>query len=468
MPDESTALTVAQRAAVALNAPEHERKLKELATKSTAIVAIRDAASYQECHGARMTLKRTRIDIERLGKTARDDAQAFAKAVIAEEKRLIGIIAGEEERLGDLQGAWDAKIEAEREAKRQAEAARGARISGEIDAMRRIPILLVGAKSPKIEQRIAELQAREIDAATFEEFTAQAATVKSEVLEAMGTMLAAARAAEEEARQLAEQKANEARLAGIRTKIDAIRRAPLALAGCDSARLNTEVEKWRMLQLTPADFAELLDEAEAARADVVRELTDLYEAKLASEAEAARLASEAEALAARKAEQERIDREADEERRRKDEKARQEREEADRQARERREREEAEAKAAREEEERLTRERREAEERRLAADRTEIDRKRQEIEERQRREAEAKAEQERQAEAERRRQEAAAADAAIRELATRPESALREIVDVCADPAYSDADARAWVGAVAAAMLELWVTEGHLGAREAA
>ena len=142
MPNESKELTLPQRAAVALNAAEHERKLVELAAGAKAIVAITNAAGYQECHATRMALKRTRVEIERTGKAAREDAQAFSKAVIAEEKRLVGIIAGEEERLCDLQDAWDAKLEAEREAKRKAEQDRVDGIRAKIDAMRGEPVRL--------------------------------------------------------------------------------------------------------------------------------------------------------------------------------------------------------------------------------------------------------------------------------------------------------------------------------------
>lgn len=64
---------------------------------------------------ARKDLKKTRVTIEKTGKVMRDDANKFAKAVIAKEKELIGIIEPEELRLAGLEAdAEVAKIHRER------------------------------------------------------------------------------------------------------------------------------------------------------------------------------------------------------------------------------------------------------------------------------------------------------------------------------------------------------------------
>jgi len=110
---ESTALTVQQRAVQALGMAEIASQLTELASKSTSIVAITNADGYEQCRSARITLKNQRVEIEKRGKAARDDANAFAKAVIAEEKKLIDIIQPEEKRLQAIESAHEAKIEAE-------------------------------------------------------------------------------------------------------------------------------------------------------------------------------------------------------------------------------------------------------------------------------------------------------------------------------------------------------------------
>src|SRR6185437_7667513 len=129
----STELTVVQRAQVALQSAENERKLRELAQTSKTITTITNKAGYEQCHASRMALKRMRVDIEKLGKEKRADAQAYSKAVIAEEGRLIGLIAPEEARLEAIQNEWDEARRREREAREAAERARVVAIRERID-----------------------------------------------------------------------------------------------------------------------------------------------------------------------------------------------------------------------------------------------------------------------------------------------------------------------------------------------
>ena len=85
------ALALPERAAVALSTAAHEIKLRELVKSSADIVAVIDAPGREQAHRIGMNLKGARVAIEKVGKTAREDATAFSKAIIAEEKRLIAI-----------------------------------------------------------------------------------------------------------------------------------------------------------------------------------------------------------------------------------------------------------------------------------------------------------------------------------------------------------------------------------------
>lgn len=102
----------------------------------------------------------------------------------------------------------------------------------------------------------------------------------------------------ETARKAAEKAERErveaARVAAIRTKIEAIRGIPLGMAGAASAELMTE--KLALEQFdTSADFAELTDEANSAVLSAIRALNDLYHAAKAREDEIERQAALAEA-----------------------------------------------------------------------------------------------------------------------------------------------------------------------------
>src|SRR5580698_3744407 len=103
-----------QRASQLLKFDENKPKLTALAKQSERIVEITNAAGREECHRAYMVLKTTRVAIAKDGKEARDDANKFAKAVIAKEKELIDIIQPEEERLQLIRDEWDNRIERER------------------------------------------------------------------------------------------------------------------------------------------------------------------------------------------------------------------------------------------------------------------------------------------------------------------------------------------------------------------
>ena len=91
----TTELTVTARAALALSSEQTRKDLKELVAKSANIREVKNAAGRDECHGAAMALVRARTTITKTGKAAREDAAAFQKAVIAEEKSLIAITEGD-------------------------------------------------------------------------------------------------------------------------------------------------------------------------------------------------------------------------------------------------------------------------------------------------------------------------------------------------------------------------------------
>ena len=222
---QSTALVpVEQRAALALNTTETEKHLRELATKHNSLVAINDKNGREQAHGAAMELKRARTHIQAVAKEARDDANKFSKAVIAEEQRLVGIILNEEERLFKIRDAWDAEQERIRQEKVLAEQRRMERINAAIASIAAIPNNLTNAKADVIAAAIAELEAVSVVEEFYEEFTPKAVHVRAEALEAMNKLYAAAVERELEAQRLAEEQARiaeeNARLAAERAELE--------------------------------------------------------------------------------------------------------------------------------------------------------------------------------------------------------------------------------------------------------
>lgn len=380
----STALTVQQRAAVALGASEHEKRLIDLAKQSTEITAIRNAGAYQECHSARMVLKRERVALEKLGAAAREDAVKFSRAVGQEEKRLIGLIAPEEDRLAEIEDAHDRKVEAERQAKVQAEAERVARIRSEIDEIRDAGAPPAGLSSERLQARIDHLTAREIGE-NYAELKDEALAVLESALAKLRQLHAAAvaheaeqariaeertelgrRRAEQEAREVAEADRRKAEdeerervVAEARARIEEQERlSRLKIEAQERAARERQEEQDRLAKLkreaderAAAEERTKRDAEERAREDEARKTRQAEEDRLRAERD--RLAEEARVQAEKMREANRALEEA--------QRAQREREEADA----RRQREEVEAKARAERE---AREAAEREDRRKAAE----------------------------------------------------------------------------------------------------
>ncbi len=126
------ALPPADRAMIVLNTTKTEADLKAMAEEAKAITEVKEKADRVQAHLIGMKLKNARTTITKVGKEARDDATAFCKAVIDEEKRLIAITQAEETRVLALRDAYDKRIEDEKAAK----AAREADIKGKIAGIR--------------------------------------------------------------------------------------------------------------------------------------------------------------------------------------------------------------------------------------------------------------------------------------------------------------------------------------------
>jgi hypothetical protein len=210
----STALLPApQRAALALKSAETEAQLKELATKHRDIVAVTNKDGREQAHRAYMVLRSTRVEIEKRGKAAREDATAFSKAVIAEEKRLVGLIDPEENRLQKLRDDFDAIEERARQEAIEKERIRVAAIEREIEEIRGAVIGAAGKSAECIADRIREIEEQVIDEAVFMERAEIANQVRTETLERLRGMHAERVAFEaeqlrqaEERKQLEEQK----------------------------------------------------------------------------------------------------------------------------------------------------------------------------------------------------------------------------------------------------------------------
>lgn len=291
---EQNALTLPERAAVALGSSKTETDLRELVKQSADIVAVNNAAGRDQAHRIAMNLKAARVAIEKTGKAAREDAVAFGKAVIAEEKRLVGIVEGEETRVFGLRDSWDAKIEAGRQAKIDAEIARTAAIADAIEGIREreTDVVRKCKTAAETQREISGLEAYVITQAVFQERFDDAVRAKDETLAAMRQVLAS--------RVEDERLATEARAA---TEAEAKR---LAAEREELSRLRAEVAERERLAKVESDriAAEQAIEAARLRADAAAHAAENDRQRKEAEA-ALRAQADAQAAEARKEQAER-------------------------------------------------------------------------------------------------------------------------------------------------------------------
>jgi hypothetical protein len=311
--EQTTALTLAERARTAIGLPnEIEQKLHELAKRTTDIVVIVSPEDRAQVHGALMALKNQRIEIETAGKVARDDANKFAKAVIAEAGRLCSIIEPEEGRLFDLRKKWDDAIEAEKQAKIAAELKRVADLQARVAELRGNRMLTPPSGAALIAEHIGDVEGIAVDD-SFQEFREQAETAKAAGLEWLRTVHAAAvaheteqdriKAEREELAKLRAEQAERDRLAAIERKALADKQAEEAAA--ERARIAEEERQARAVR--DAEAAKQAEELHQMRV-AQQQAADAERKRIADEEAAAKAIRDAEA--AKQAEELRLQREA--------------------------------------------------------------------------------------------------------------------------------------------------------------
>lgn len=210
-------LPPAERAVIVLDSTKAEEQLRAMLTETADINEVKDKDSRTLVHNAAMKLKNARVAIEKTGKAARDDATAFSKSVIAEEKRLKDIITSEEDRLFSLRDEYDRKVEAEKQERERKERERVDSIKDRIAAIKALPLESANDPSPQLHQTIHDLTDFEIGD-DFAEFKEEAEAAKWDAIGALQRLWDAAITREAENARL---QAEAERLAALRAEEEA-------------------------------------------------------------------------------------------------------------------------------------------------------------------------------------------------------------------------------------------------------
>lgn len=263
--EQQAALTLPERASVALGSPAHEVKLRELVLASAAILSVTNKDGREECHTAYMALKNTRCSITNKVDEVTEDAKKFTKAVKTEAQRLIDITTAEEDRLQKLRDDYDDAEKARKDALIAAERARIEAIQRDIQSIRDIPASLVLKPSEDIAAAIDALRAQFATEDRFDTFIGAARLAIVETDHALVQMHGAKvgveiAAAEAESARLAEV----ARIAAEREEL-----AQLRAAAAESARIQ-KIETDRVAAEQAAEAKRLADLAATQRAEAER------------------------------------------------------------------------------------------------------------------------------------------------------------------------------------------------------
>lgn len=164
----TTQLTIVERVRKALTVNFTEEALIAMAGETKDVKDIKDKADYQLVKTAAIKLRGTRVTIEKAGKAARDDANKFSKAVIAEQHRLVNIISDEELRLKALRQVVDDEADRIKQIAAEKEEIRVEAIQAQVAVIYKLGEGLLNSYSTDIRNRLVTLG--QIDFDSFEEF----------------------------------------------------------------------------------------------------------------------------------------------------------------------------------------------------------------------------------------------------------------------------------------------------------
>ncbi len=287
-------LTVQDRACVALASTKTRADLAALVKKSVDIKDIKNAAGRDECHGAAMALTRARTSITKAGKAAREDAQAFQKAVIAEEKSLIEITEAEEARLLGLRDVWDKRIADEKAETLRIEAARKARLQEAVDAIRNSVGECIGKPVEAIDAMIVVIEGVRPTEAQYQEYLVAAVEAREEALPRLQKLAAGARDAEVAKAKAEQDRIEAARVSAIKAKMKVVSDLVTIAAMARTSALVQPLIVRAEQTVVDESYQEFQGPATTERANVIQALRELHSVKFALEQKAAQEAQEAQ------------------------------------------------------------------------------------------------------------------------------------------------------------------------------
>jgi colicin import membrane protein len=194
-----------------------------------------------EARAARLELVRLRTGLEAKRKELKAPALERSRLIDAEAARITGEIVALEKPIDEQIKADEQRREAEKEAKRLAEARRVQAIADRVNAIRALAVLPAGTKAADIAAGIAHAEGLELFDADFEEQLPAAERARGEVLGKLQALHVAA----------VEYEAEQARIAAERAEL-----ARLSAEQAEQARIAAEAARMEQARIAAEQQAE--------------------------------------------------------------------------------------------------------------------------------------------------------------------------------------------------------------------
>ena len=205
---------------------------------------VTTAEGMEAARLARRTIREPRYEIEKVRKGAKAPLLALGRQIDDEAKRITTALMAIEGPIDMQIVTEEARREAERQAKIEAERKRVEAIRGAIDRFRNMTVLAATASAARIESMLNDLGMVAIDADRFQEFTEEALRVYTATIDALRELHSAAAEREAEQDRLAAAKAElERKQAEQREREKAEREQRDAEAAAERAKLAAEREE---------------------------------------------------------------------------------------------------------------------------------------------------------------------------------------------------------------------------------
>lgn len=277
-------------------------QIKEYSATEAGLAALREkyqgrtfdvatAEGDKEARSARRELVTLRTTLEAKRKELKGPALEYAKRIDTEAKRIEGEIRALEEPIDAAIKAEEARKAEEKAERERIERERVAKIRGQIDIIRNLPVESTGDTADQINATLADLTALQITEAEYAEFADEARSVRDQVAETLAGMLGDAQAREAEAARLAAERAE---LERQRQEQEARERAEREAQEAEARKLAEERAEFERQKAAfeakqradqEAREAEARAKAEADQPEPVREIVqDVFEPQHEAEA----------------------------------------------------------------------------------------------------------------------------------------------------------------------------------------